>query len=151
VYCVYNSYFVASCLQITIDNLYFIPVKATIFSSDGRAVWDKMFRHTCAIFRSGYYLQLMHHELRVNSCINPKVSTLCYTIFFSLDLQPPWILASAFQFHDHCTDGRTPWTVISSSQSLYLNTGQHKHRINAHTIHAFEWDSNPRSRLPSER
>jgi hypothetical protein len=30
--------------------------------------------------------------------------------FFSLDLQLPWALASAFQFHDHFTDGRTPWT-----------------------------------------
>jgi hypothetical protein len=29
--------------------------------------------------------------------------------FFSLALQPPWALASAFQFHDHFTDRRTPW------------------------------------------
>jgi hypothetical protein len=39
--------------------------------------------------------------------------------------------------------------VISSSQSLYLNTGQHKHRIN--TYSCLVWDWNPRSRLPSER
>jgi hypothetical protein len=25
-------------------------------------------------------------------------------------LKPPWALASDFQFHDHFTDGRTPWT-----------------------------------------
>jgi hypothetical protein len=31
-------------------------------------------------------------------------------IFFSLALQPPWALASAFQFHNHFTEGRTPWT-----------------------------------------
>jgi hypothetical protein len=30
--------------------------------------------------------------------------------FFSLAVQPPWALASAFQFHDHFTDGRTSWT-----------------------------------------
>jgi hypothetical protein len=30
--------------------------------------------------------------------------------FISLALQPPWALASDFQFHDHFTDGRTPWT-----------------------------------------
>jgi hypothetical protein len=30
--------------------------------------------------------------------------------FFSLAPQPPWVLASDFQFHDHFTDGRTPWT-----------------------------------------
>jgi hypothetical protein len=33
-----------------------------------------------------------------------------YRTFFSLALQPLWALASAFQFHDHFTDGRTPWT-----------------------------------------
>jgi ABC-type transport system involved in multi-copper enzyme maturation permease subunit len=36
--------------------------------------------------------------------------------------------------------------VISQSQGRYLYKGQQKHRINAHAdIHAFEWDSNPRS------
>jgi hypothetical protein len=44
----------------------------------------------------------------------------------------PWALASGFQFHDHFTDGRTPWTVISSSQGFYLNTGQHKNRTNTY-------------------
>jgi hypothetical protein len=29
---------------------------------------------------------------------------------FPLALEPPWALASAFQFHDHFTDCRTPWT-----------------------------------------
>jgi hypothetical protein len=36
--------------------------------------------------------------------------------------------------------------VIRLPQGRYLHTGEHKHRISAHTnIHAFEWDSNPRS------
>jgi hypothetical protein len=36
--------------------------------------------------------------------------------------------------------------VIIPSQGRYLHTGQHKHRINAHTdIDAFEWDSDQRS------
>jgi hypothetical protein len=40
---------------------------------------------------------------------------------------------------------------ISKSQGRYLNTGQHKHGINAHR-HIFpEWDSNPRSQRLSER
>jgi hypothetical protein len=48
-------------------------------------------------------------------------------IFFPpLALQPPWALASNFQFHDDFTDGRTPWT----SQGRYLSTRQHRHRIN---------------------
>jgi hypothetical protein len=38
--------------------------------------------------------------------------------------------------------------VIGPSQGLYLNTGQHKHRIKAHTHTKHpcpKWDSNPRS------
>jgi hypothetical protein len=34
----------------------------------------------------------------------------CRPFSFSLSLQPPWSMASDFQFHDHFTDGRTPWT-----------------------------------------
>jgi hypothetical protein len=30
--------------------------------------------------------------------------------YFLLALQPPWALASNFQFRDHFTNGRTPWT-----------------------------------------
>jgi hypothetical protein len=42
--------------------------------------------------------------------------------------------------------------VIRPSQGRYSHTGQHKHWINAHTnIHAFKWDSNPRSQHSSER
>jgi hypothetical protein len=33
-----------------------------------------------------------------------------YNIFFSQALQPPWALASDFQFHEYFTDGRTHWT-----------------------------------------
>jgi hypothetical protein len=47
------------------------------------------------------------------------------------------------------TVGLLGW-VISSSQGLYLNIGQHKHRINTYTLHPCpEWDSNPRSQRPS--
>jgi hypothetical protein len=35
--------------------------------------------------------------------------------------------------------------VMSPSQGRYLHTGQHKHRINAHTHPRLEWGSNPRS------
>jgi hypothetical protein len=46
---------------------------------------------------------------------------------------------------------------VSPSQGLYLNTGQHKHRItractHTHTKHPCpKWDSNPRSQYPRER
>jgi hypothetical protein len=38
-----------------------------------------------------------------------------------------------FQFPNLHTGCRTPWTMMSPSQGLYLYTGQHKHRINAYT------------------
>jgi hypothetical protein len=52
-------------------------------------------------------------------------------IFSSLALQPSWALASDFSVSWSFLQtvgllGR----VISLSQGLYLNTGQHKHRIN---------------------
>jgi hypothetical protein len=40
---------------------------------------------------------------------------------------------------------------ISPSQSLYLHTEQHEHRINAHRHPCLEWDWNPRCQLSSER
>jgi hypothetical protein len=53
-----------------------------------------------------------------------------FPFLFSLTLQPPWTLTSAFQFHDHFTDGRTPWT---SDQLVARPLPKHKHRINTHT------------------
>jgi hypothetical protein len=62
------------------------------------------------------------------------VRPLQMSFFFSLALQPHWALASAFSaswlfLQTVQLLGR----VISSSQGLYLNTGQHKHRINTYT------------------
>jgi hypothetical protein len=54
---------------------------------------------------------------------------------FSSDLLPPlWSIGLTSQFLDHFlqTVG-LPGRVIRSSQGLYLNTEQHKHRINAYT------------------
>jgi hypothetical protein len=62
---------------------------------------------------------------------------LTHRFFFSLALQPPWALDPHFLFHDLFTDGRLLGRVISSSQGLYLNTGQHKHRINTYTYQTY--------------
>jgi hypothetical protein len=40
---------------------------------------------------------------------------------------------------------------ISLSQGLYLHTGQHKHRINAHRHPCLEWNLNPRFQCSSGR
>jgi hypothetical protein len=50
--------------------------------------------------------------------------------WFFQPIQGPGLLFSSVIIF---TDGSTPWRVISPSQGLYLNTGQHKHRINAYT------------------
>jgi hypothetical protein len=50
------------------------------------------------------------------------------TRYFSLAQQPPWVLASDLQFHDHFTDGRTPWM---SDQVIARPLP--KHRINTYT------------------
>jgi hypothetical protein len=52
---------------------------------------------------------------------------------FSLALQPPLAVASAFSFMVILQTVGLLGRVISSSQGLYLNTGQHKHRINTYT------------------
>jgi hypothetical protein len=71
--------------------------------------------------------------------------------FFPPALRSPWALASAFQFHDHFTDGRTPWTsdqLVARPLPKHRTTQtQNKHRDTPtsmpcvgfeHTIPAFE-------------
>jgi hypothetical protein len=80
-----------------------------------------------------------------------KIYSFLSQHFFSRALRPPWALASAFQFHDHFTDGRTPGLVISLSQGLYLNTGQTRtqnKRIHTPNIYAL---SGIRAHDPSVR
>jgi hypothetical protein len=54
-------------------------------------------------------------------------------IFSFLLLLLLWNIGLISQFHDYFTGGRTPWTGDQLVAILYLNTGQHKHRINAYT------------------
>jgi hypothetical protein len=86
----------------------------------------------------------------LQSCVYIYVYTFVHLLIALQPFVGPW---PRFQFRNHFSQtvgllGR----VISLSQGCYLNTGQHKHRINAYTnIHAFEWDSNPRSQRLGER
>jgi hypothetical protein len=78
-----------------------------------------------------------------------------YTEYFFLLLLCShfWSIGLISQFLDHSQTVGLLGRVISSSQGLYLNTEQHKHRkTHTHINHPRpEWDSNPRSRPPSER
>jgi hypothetical protein len=57
-----------------------------------------------------------------------------HTFFFSMALQPLWALAAYFSFLIYSRAVGLLERVISSSQGLYLNTRQHKHR-KMHTQH----------------
>jgi hypothetical protein len=61
------------------------------------------------------------------------VSCLIGIFFFSLALHPPWALPLLSVLWSFLQTVGLLGQVISSSQGLYLNTGQHKHRINTYT------------------
>jgi hypothetical protein len=66
---------------------------------------------------------------------------------------PPWNSPFHFGFLDLRHSVGLLGRVISSSQGLHLHTNTEKRaRTHTHTKHPCpEWDSNPRSRFPSER
>jgi hypothetical protein len=76
---------------------------------------------------------------------------LAIYIYLSMALQPfvgPWPL---FSFLIYTQSVRLLGRVISPSQGRYLNTEQHKHRINAHRYPSLERDSNPRPQRSNGR
>jgi hypothetical protein len=77
---------------------------------------------------------------------------LClYLFFFPLALQPPWALASDFQFHDHFTDCRTALTgdqLVARLIPTHRTTQTQSNRTHRHPC--LEWDLNPRSQHSSE-
>jgi hypothetical protein len=83
-----------------------------------------------------------------NICLSTELTkwNLCL-----LALQPPLDPGPIFSFMIILQTAGLLGRVISSSQVLYLNTGQHKHRIKHAKYPCLVWDSNPRSRLPNER
>jgi hypothetical protein len=59
--------------------------------------------------------------------------------FLSLALQPPWALASVFQFRYHFTDGRTPWTsnqLVARPLPKHRTTQTQNKHIHTSNIHA---------------
>jgi hypothetical protein len=64
------------------------------------------------------------------------------TSFFHWLYSPLWTLASAFQFHDHFTDGRTPWTsnqlvarpLPKHRTTQTQNKHTHTHQIPMHCV-----------------
>jgi hypothetical protein len=58
-----------------------------------------------------------------------------------------WSIGMISQFLDHSQSVGLLGRVISPPQGLYLNTEQHKHRIDSHR----QWDFNPRSQRSSGR
>jgi hypothetical protein len=104
-------------------------------------------------------------ETFVNSFIRIHVVTPQKTVIFfkgNFDLNRVRIYffsSSLLPLLEHRADFSVSWSftdsdqLISSSQSLYLNIGQHKHKKTHKHIKrpCPEWDSNPKSLPPSER
>jgi hypothetical protein len=115
------------------------------------------------IIRDPEHFPSNHRHQNRHRTINLQVSTRIYAYLFiylfysSLlpfgSLLPLWSIGLIFQFLDHAQTVGLLRRVISSSQGLYLNTIQHKHRkTHTHIKHpCSEWDSNQRSRSPSEQ
>jgi hypothetical protein len=75
--------------------------------------------------------------------------------FFPLVLQPPWALASAFQFHDYFTDGRTPWTsdqLVARPLPKHRTTQTQNKHIHTPNIHALcgIWTHDPSFRVSED-
>jgi hypothetical protein len=130
-----NHCFLKACRRLELRLFKQIPVCL------GRGVLESLISRSTII--DGQYGQYV----RSHGVQRPVV----WYILFSMDLPAhsvPWPL---IQFRNHFTQtvgllGR----VISPSQGRYLHTGQHKHRLNAHTtnIHAL---SGIRTHDPSVR
>jgi hypothetical protein len=74
-----------------------------------------------------------------HSCDAPRLRGKSATMdfFFSLTLQPSWTLI--FQFRDHFTDGRIPWTSdqpVARPLSKHRTTQIQKKHIHIPNIHA---------------
>jgi hypothetical protein len=104
------------------------PILLTITSSTGTHIQKKRI-----------------HRLWITRCTCNKAYSLSMALQSFVE---PWPL---FQFLILYTAGRTPWTGVSPSQGRYLNTEQHKHRINAHRYPCLELDSNQRPQCSSKR
>jgi hypothetical protein len=75
------------------------------------------------------YLIFAFHNTR--ECVGKDSFYIYSTSFFSL--LTLWSIGLISQFLDYLQEVGHLGRVISSSQGLYLNTGQHKHRINTYT------------------
>jgi hypothetical protein len=83
----------------------------------------------------------------LNFCLYSQFPLL--SLFFFDWLYSPYGPSPLFSFLIYSQSAGFLGRMISSSQGLYRNTGQHRHRINTYTHQT--WDSNPRSQRPSER
>jgi hypothetical protein len=103
-----------------------------------------LLRHRCRERNLSIRAQALH-------CVKAKRRYETYFYFFLL--LPLWSRGLIYQFLDYSQTVGLLGRVISSSQGLYLNTGQHKHRkTHTHINHPWpEWIRTHDPSLPSER
>jgi hypothetical protein len=101
-----------------------------------------IFATSCCVAYVGYHWFLYY----------PSIHPSIYISIIYLWLYSPLLdFARFFNFLIYTKSVGLLGRGISPSQSLYLHTGQHRHRINVHRHPCLEWDSNPRSQCWSER
>jgi hypothetical protein len=97
----------------------------------------------------------MHHlylSVRFSVCLPVHLS-----IYLSIYVAPTWSIGHPWNVLFHFSFLNLRQSLghfkrgISPTQSHYLHTGQHKHRINADRHPCLEWDSNLRSQRSSGR
>jgi hypothetical protein len=87
-----------------------------------------------------YTIVALYSNRALRRVIRPKRDEMTgrwkilHNFFFPLAVQPSWALA-AYQSPDLSQLVGLLGCVISPLQGRYLNTGQHKHRINTYTTH----------------
>jgi hypothetical protein len=109
-----------------------------------RTPWGRTFPHqTSWSARCSQGIWLPPLSVTQHTILRTLKETLHYLSMALRSLVGPWPL---FQFIEIFTQSvELLGRGISLSQGLYLHTGQHKHRINAHRHPCFKWNSNPRS------
>jgi hypothetical protein len=112
------------------------PVCARTDHNEGRLSAQPLLRlQRIVVLNNSHNKQLCGIRTVTVSQVNSSQSSF----FFHWLYSPPWALASAFQFHNHFTDGGTPWAsdqLVARPLPKHRTTQTQNKRIHISNIHA---------------
>jgi hypothetical protein len=94
---------------------------------------------TCVLFRTVSKIELFHCTVP-KLLIRERFYILLLFFCFPLAVQPSWTQTSDFQFYDHFTDCRSPWTsdqFVARPLPKHRTTQTQNKHIHVPNIHAF--------------